>query len=50
MEQVYDAKQFTFLEEVRAAYPIETKEGEPARVVLKRLEGSIPVSSRGDRD
>jgi hypothetical protein len=42
VEQVYDAKQFSFLEEVRAAYPIETKEGEPARVVLQGLERICP--------
>jgi hypothetical protein len=42
VEQVYDAKKFSFLEKMREAYPIGTKENEPPRVVLERLEQICP--------
>jgi hypothetical protein len=42
VEQVYEAQRFSFLEAVRDAYPTETKEPEPARAVLERLEQICP--------
>jgi hypothetical protein len=42
MVQVFDAKGFSFLEGVRTAYPVATREEEPAGVVLERLEQICP--------
>jgi hypothetical protein len=40
--QVHDARQLAFLADVRTVYPATAKEGEPARVVLERLERICP--------
>jgi hypothetical protein len=42
VEQVYDVKKLSFLEDVRTAYPADTKEGQPPRAVLERLEKICP--------
>jgi hypothetical protein len=42
VEAVYAVKKFSFLEEMRTTFPTQTKEGEPPRVVLERLERICP--------
>src|SRR5262249_6107141 len=42
VEQVYNAQKLSFLEKMRTAYPMDSKDKEPPRVVIERLERICP--------